>query len=488
MRETPAYVDGLARVEPAPDAARGRRAVAARAVKAGEAVLRWPALSMTLHGEFRGRRCDHCFRSRADADGALKRCGRCRVVQYCGRACQQADWPDHRIECAARASLEAKLVAAGWVGEGALADGLLVGRCLRRPPPPAAPLSSEHAPAQQVAELETLHDRIDAAELERLKCLAAIVASIPKLLPESCGAGEALDALCRFRNNNFAIVDDLFVAIGAGVFPRGAALNHSCAPNCLLCYELAPGRAPVQVVKAMVDMPAGEELTHSYVELGLPRWQRQAMLHEHYGFCCMCPACTGGSRSALDLLLVGAADGSGAVLAQPLHEGRDDAVGDLPLSPPCAERDAALAKADALVRSALAEEDAEVELQRLEEACGLREAWLHRRHIEVQAAHAAAHTAAIAAQNWEAAERHCERLVEQYIEVYPEWHPISGLQMYTLGELKQSRGGDEHALKWCERARQVLALTHGESHAFVKDLEARLQELRAGGAYLSSCD
>ena len=48
---------------------------------------------------------------------------------------------------------------------------------------------------------------------------------------------ECLDALlCRFRVNNFAIVDDVMSAAGAGVYPAGALLNHSCAPNCVLVY------------------------------------------------------------------------------------------------------------------------------------------------------------------------------------------------------------------------------------------------------------
>lgn len=34
------------------------------------------------------------------ADGPPLRCGRCRIPAYCGRECQRAHWPDHKIECA----------------------------------------------------------------------------------------------------------------------------------------------------------------------------------------------------------------------------------------------------------------------------------------------------------------------------------------------------------------------------------------------------
>merc|ERR1712107_288569 len=184
---------------------------------AGEVLLRKPALASILHGEFQGRRCDRCFRSSADSPTALKRCGRCRAAHYCGRACQEADWPDHRVECAARSQIAKKLAVQGLIGDGALADALLVGRCLRREPTRAC----SDNPQETLAELETLRGRTDDAELNRLQRLASAVASTPKLLPETCNSEDALDALCRFRNNNFAIVDDLFVSIGAGVFPRG---------------------------------------------------------------------------------------------------------------------------------------------------------------------------------------------------------------------------------------------------------------------------
>ena len=43
---------------------------------------------------------------------------------------------------------------------------------------------------------------------------------------------EMLRMLSRFRNNNFAISDELLLPLGAGCFPLGAMINHSCDPNC----------------------------------------------------------------------------------------------------------------------------------------------------------------------------------------------------------------------------------------------------------------
>ena len=40
-------------------------------------------------------RCFRCHRQ-----GKLGGCARCKIVKYCGRGCQKADWADHKHECA----------------------------------------------------------------------------------------------------------------------------------------------------------------------------------------------------------------------------------------------------------------------------------------------------------------------------------------------------------------------------------------------------
>merc|ERR1712012_405347 len=127
------------------------------------------------------------------------------------------------------------------------------------------------------------------------------------------------------------------------------------------------------------------------------------------------------------------------------------------------------------MHDATAREDSEMNLRQLEEVCHIREHWLHRQHNEVAAAHAIAHTTAMAIGAWGAAEQHCQRLVEQYLMVYPDWHPISGLQMYTLAELKEKNGAFNEACLWYQRAKHVLHITHGEDHDMVQGLKERLR-------------
>ncbi|CAE8636237.1 unnamed protein product [Polarella glacialis] len=365
-----------------------------------------------------GRHCDFCF----VAGLSRSRCSRCKASFYCGRACQEADWKDHhKLECGARAVLEEALAAAGLPGPDALQDALLAGRCVRA-------AAATTARSGSLADLESREGRLTEEERSQLWCLAkTLAAAAPQLLAVQKGcdaepekAALAFGALCCFRNNNFAVTDDLFIAVAAGCFPRGAALNHSCKPNCLLAYELEPGQPPQQVLRVLQPVAAGHELTHSYVDLALPSWQRREQLREVYGFDCSCAGCADlGSHLAVDTMLCSDIQGTGAAAV--------DAGCPIPPSPPCPERDSALAAADALLHRAAAEEDAIAELAMLEQVCKHREKWLHPRHMEVASAHASAHTAAMAALNWEASERHCEKLVEQYLAVYPAWHPISGL-------------------------------------------------------------
>jgi hypothetical protein len=43
--------------------------------------------------EYRPQKCANC-----GAKERLKKCGRCRIVSYCGKACQTAHWPRHKSD------------------------------------------------------------------------------------------------------------------------------------------------------------------------------------------------------------------------------------------------------------------------------------------------------------------------------------------------------------------------------------------------------
>ncbi|CAD6578124.1 MAG: hypothetical protein ASARMPRED_008537 [Alectoria sarmentosa] len=75
---------------------------------------------------------------------------------------------------------------------------------------------------------------------------------------------------------------------GSGIFLKAARINHSCCPNAFFSWNSNLQRVTIH---AMVDIPAGDEITISYIFPFFSLETRQAVFREHYAFGCDCPAC-----------------------------------------------------------------------------------------------------------------------------------------------------------------------------------------------------
>ncbi|ODN96929.1 hypothetical protein I350_07904 [Cryptococcus amylolentus CBS 6273] len=76
----------------------------------------------------------------------------------------------------------------------------------------------------------------------------------------------------------------------AGVFENASLLNHSCIPN---CYHFWDGVKGQEIVHALIDIPAGAELTIDYTsDDNLLFYQRQRELQRRFNFTCSCPLCS----------------------------------------------------------------------------------------------------------------------------------------------------------------------------------------------------
>ena len=93
--------------------------------------------------------------------------------------------------------------------------------------------------------------------------LASLGLAVPHLMPLGTTREELASLLGQFDLNNFAVLDDLLVCVGMGVYPVAARLNHSCAPNCVLSFEGTPARGPRIAIRTVRDVGVGEELSHS---------------------------------------------------------------------------------------------------------------------------------------------------------------------------------------------------------------------------------
>lgn len=87
-------------------------------------------------------------------------------------------------------------------------------------------------------------------------------------------------ALGIFQSNGYPCGDK------GGVCFLFSRVNHSCVPN--LCHAWGDGYYHVFAAK---DIREGDELCTTYIDLAQPRSQRQAILRNHFGFDCRCPAC-----------------------------------------------------------------------------------------------------------------------------------------------------------------------------------------------------
>ncbi|PSC73293.1 SET domain-containing [Micractinium conductrix] len=87
---------------------------------------------------------------------------------------------------------------------------------------------------------------------------------------------------------------------GVGLFPAGAALNHSCRPNCI---SVPIGQT--MYVRTIVDVPAGAQLTVCHVQAYDPRPVRQAALLQERGLKCACERCSEPLAKSTDRFLEG---------------------------------------------------------------------------------------------------------------------------------------------------------------------------------------
>lgn len=141
-------------------------------------------------------------------------------------------------------------------------------------------------------------------------------------VPEPPSEAQLVDMLANFQCNNFGITDDLLIPIGAGVYPEGALLNHSCDPNCVVTYAFNEATLQYeQYFRCLRAVREGEELCHSYLDPMATTDDRRERLQSTYCFLCTCPKCVGPppsspSHLALDVEYCALKDGRKLVFSE----------------------------------------------------------------------------------------------------------------------------------------------------------------------------
>lgn len=438
-------------------------AVAGGGIDVGTGVLCNEAYAWVVRAHLLGDFCSGCLRKSA----SLLQCQGCRFVRYCNKTCSALDWKSggHKRECKHLPSLrsqflddsldEARLLIRTFAGSKRASDCTTSssssgsGNCSQ-----LCCGTAHFKSMSQAAGVSELGAKFDGAS-EQAQCCAVICKA--KQVLYSGGVEVSLEelaaALSKFRTNNFGVLDDLFSLVGHGVYPGAALLQHSCTPSCLLVYKGTTLHAI-----ALDSLVAGDELTHSYVDLCQPVRMRQNVLQESHNFICTCARCC-------EQLLV--------------HS----------LEPPWQTTEQEQTLVTALCAAAADPLAVRVLLETLPEHTSRPHALVELLLCEAKgpfayagyAAVCRAFEAALEAQRLDESAKLCRRIVSFLALTlgHLPFHPLLGLQLFTLGDLCTMVGQKEDAAAFYDWCGEILARTHAADFCG-GDLLARLEAARRG--------
>uniref|UniRef100_M4C340 SET domain-containing protein n=1 Tax=Hyaloperonospora arabidopsidis (strain Emoy2) TaxID=559515 RepID=M4C340_HYAAE len=312
---------------------------------------------------------------------------------------------------------------------------------------------------------------------QELILLAALAQKLNLVDADLYSMDEMLRMLSRFRNNNFSISDELLLPLGAGCFPLGAMINHSCDPNCAVTF--VPETLDMEF-RAMRLIKSGQEVTQTYVDVALPRRERQRRLQRKYHFRCNCARCAqslqGGTSP--DAFLDADIDG---IPQEFWTQERQDEV------------EQALKEASNAASRGAGETDLAMQQQHrieaLEKLAERQGGILHRGNIAQLQTLSTLFSAEIKRGSVRAMCRYGERMLEFYRRVYSSNHPMTGLHLFTLGDLydQMAQTGadpadrcDAKAVEYLAEAQRILRITHGKGHRLVTLLADRLDHRGRG--------
>lgn len=237
-----------------------------------------PWIYILAAGE-RGKRCNNCFES----SRFVKACSRCHIVYYCGKECQRKDWLAHHkhSECKVfkeAASSELK----GVLNTETELLAIRVFLTLRgRPDLRTVMFELSDGSKKCFNDLMTNMEGLLKNE-QKIMNVARIKVLLKKIIP-NVDEDEFLETFGKVRTNNYSLYTDLDALLGHAVSVVYAQFNHSCKPNAL------PVSAGLnQWVRALSKIPAGEEITISYINPLETREKRRSWLKSNWDFDCEC--------------------------------------------------------------------------------------------------------------------------------------------------------------------------------------------------------
>ncbi|XP_015571533.1 histone-lysine N-methyltransferase ASHR1 isoform X3 [Ricinus communis] len=409
----------------------------------------------------------------------VKLLGTAAAVARCGF--YKLEWKLHRIECEALSKLDKdrrKYVTPSI--------RLMVRLLIRRKLQSEKIISSTATDNYDLVEALVAHMKdIDEKQLVLYAQMANLVNLI--LRWPDVNIKEIAENFSKLACNAHTICDSELRPLGTGLYPVVSIINHSCLPNAVLVFD---GR--LAVVHTVQHIPKGSEVLISYIETAGSTMTRQKALKQQYFFTCTCPRCI--KMGLLDDIqesailegyrckdnrcngfLLRDSDDRGFICQQcGLLRSKEE------VKKSAAEIKATSDKASKSISSGNLQEA--VSIYKLIEK--LQRKLCHPFSTSLMQTREKLLKMLMELEDWGEALSYCKLTIPVYQRVYPEFHPLLGLQYFSCGKLEWLLGDTEAAIKSLTKALDVLRITHGTKTPFMKELMMKLEEARAEVSYL----
>ena len=245
------------------------------------------------------------FLPRGSEDLNLKACTGCQIVKFCDRTCQKLAWSRyHKHECKIYGKLYPRVLPSS--------TRAIIRLLLER----GNKLVSEEE-WQQIFTLQTHQDDLSKGNEERWQNLCLMA----KAVHSYSGTDESLDTVlklcCILTVNSFTLTNTVYEPIGVILHPLPALINHSCSPNAYIRFDTVPPPPPPGAIvtrpdrlphttisiHALEPIKSGSEIFVPYIDVTIPRSNRQSELSSQYFFTCSCSLCAQGSEAITDAFL-----------------------------------------------------------------------------------------------------------------------------------------------------------------------------------------
>ncbi|CAH2249964.1 histone-lysine N-methyltransferase SMYD3 [Pelobates cultripes] len=384
-----------------------------------------PYVYTVCHGKQYRAACHHCLRRGTK----LLRCSQCKFARYCDVRCQKAAWEGHKREC-----MCLKCVLPNIPTDSVRLVGRIIFKLLQSP----------DCDSEELYSLSDLQSHIKELSEEMKDGLGQLVTTLElylknqiqdsSQLPPGCGI---IELFGKVTCNSFTISDGEMQDVAVGLYPSMSLLNHSCDPNCVIVFE---GRC--LLLRTVKEIPKGEELTISYIDVMMPTHQRQSQLQRQYCFTCDCHQCL--SRDKAEDMLAGDEQSS-------------------------KKMESSLAR----IKGLQYQESEEKEVLGMCKAL-LNSSQLPDRNIHQLKVLDCALDMCINLGLWEEALSFGLRTLQPYSLYYSNYHPVRVIQIMKVGKLQHYLGMFPEAMETLKQAFDIMKVTHGDDHSIMKDLRELL--------------